>query len=132
MSTRLEIDHDRLLGDAELQAIVARRAASLNVLQQVGATYQSLPGLAMADLQTRGDALEAKLTALTALMGQAKTLVQELDALGVPADEENKALLRALQGVLAGKAEFTLLTQITGPTAQGGGTTPPPGGPTPP
>ena len=48
MATRIEIEYDRQYTDAEGQARLARAAAALNVLQQLGTAYQSLPGYEMA------------------------------------------------------------------------------------
>ena len=43
----------------------------------------------------------------------------------------NKKALKTLSGLLQTSAEKTLLNQITGPTAQGGGSSPTPPPPTP-
>ena len=57
MATRIEIEYDRQFTDAEVQAILARSSATLNVLQQLGVTYQTLPGFALAAYQVEADAL---------------------------------------------------------------------------
>lgn len=114
MATRIEVDYDRKLFNSDIQEIVARAAASINVLQQLGATYQSLPGLAMAAYQTEADALEADLTALNALVDQIRVLLIAMDAKAGPLFEKNKKLLHTLRGLLQTAAEQTLLDQITG------------------
>ena len=48
MATRIEIDYDRRVIQSDLQYILARAVAGLNVLQQLGAAFQSLPGVEMA------------------------------------------------------------------------------------
>lgn len=126
MSTRIEVEYDRQHTNADIQEIVARATVSVNVLQQLGVAYQSLPGIGMAQYQTDVDAVEADLTALTALINQILPLLVTLDAKAGPLSEKNKKLLKSLSGLLQTSAEKTLLDQITGPTAQGGGSTPTP------
>lgn len=46
MATRIEIDYDRQFINSVVQEIIARAAATINVLEQLGPTYQSLPGMA--------------------------------------------------------------------------------------
>ncbi|MEI7932042.1 MAG: hypothetical protein WCI21_03175 [Alphaproteobacteria bacterium] len=43
MSTRIEISYDRQFTDADVEAEVARGTATVNVLQQLGVDYQTLP-----------------------------------------------------------------------------------------
>lgn len=132
MATRIEIEYDRQTTDAEAQAILARAAASINVLQQLGTAYQTLPGYALAGYQTEADALEADVAAVNVLLDQIRPLLIAIDAKARPLDEKNKGLLRTLDGLLKTAAQRSLLTQITGPTSQGGGSTPtPPPTPTP-
>lgn len=126
MSTRLEIPYDRNHTDAELQAITARSAATLNVMQQLGVDYQTLPGYKMTDYQTEADALEADMAAINGLLEQIRLKLIAADAKARPLDEKNKGALKALSGLLLGNAQSSLLAQITGPTSQGGGSTPPP------
>ena len=126
MSTRIEVEYDRQYTNADIQEIVARATVSVNVLQQLGVAYQSLPGIGMTQYQTDVDAVEADLTALTALINQILPLLVTLDAKAGPLSEKNKKLLKSLSGLLQTSAEKTLLDQITGPTAQGGGSTPTP------
>ena len=126
MSTRIEVEYDRQHTNADIQEIVARATVSVNVLQQLGVAYQSLPGIGMAQYQTDVDAVEADLTALTALINQILPLLVTLDAKAGPLSEKNKKLLKSLSGLLQTSAEKALLDQITGPTAQGGGRTPTP------
>ncbi len=127
MATRIEIEYDRQFANAEMQAIIARATATINVLQQLGAAYQSLPGMAMAGYQTETDALESDATALNALVDQIRPLLISIDAKARPLDEKNKAALKTLSGLLTTDADRALLDQITGPTQQSGG-----GSPTPP
>jgi len=124
----IEVAHERMLTDAEIQAIIARATNTINVLQQLGATYQDLPGYKMTDYQTETDALEAKLQQLQALVDQIKPILIDLDGKSGPLFEKNKGALPMLRGMLAGKAEEDLLVQITGPQPQAvsGVTVPPP------
>ena len=126
MATRIEIEYDRQYTDAEVQAILARAAASLNVLQQLGTAYQGLPGLEMASYQAEADSMEADEAAINALVDQIRPKLIALDAKARPLDEKNKGLLRTLDGLLKTAAQRALLPQITGPTAQGGGAAPTP------
>ena len=127
MATRIEIDYDRQFVNSQIQEIVARSAASLNVLSQLGAAYQTLPGLAMAGYQTEADALETTLASLNDLVDQIRVLLISIDAMAGPLSEKNKKLLGALRGLLQNAADRVLLDQITGPTPQPA--PPPPPGP---
>ena len=127
MATRIEIDYDRQFVNSQIQEIVARSAASLNVLSQLGAAYQTLPGLAMAGYQTEADALETTLASLNDLVDQIRVLLISIDAMAGPLSEKNKKLLGALRGLLQNAADLVLLDQITGPTPQPA--PPPPPGP---
>ena len=118
MATRIEIEYDRQFANADVQAMVARANSTINVLQQLGAAYQNLPGMAMAQYQTDADALEADGTALNALVDQVRPLLIAIDAKAGPLDEKNKAALRTLSGLLRTDADRALLDQITGPTPQ--------------
>jgi hypothetical protein len=131
MSTRIEIEYDRQFTDAEVQAIVARANVTISVLEQLGATYQNLPGLALAAYETETGALEADQSALNALVDQIRPLLIAIDGKARPLDEKNKAALRTLSGLLQTDADRALLAQITGPTAQGGGGGEPPPAPNP-
>jgi len=129
MATRIEVEYDRQFAYAETQAITARATATINVMQQLGTAYQSLPGLAMAAYQTETDALEADMTALNALVDQIRTLLIAIDAKARPLDEKNKAALKTLSGLITTDADRALLDQITGPTAQSPSPPPPPPNP---
>jgi len=127
MATRIEIDYDRQFINSTVQEIVARSAASLNVLDQLGAAYQSLPGLVMAAYQAEADALETALGSLNTLIDQIRVLLISIDGMAGPLAEKNKKLLATLRGLLQSAADLVLLDQITGPTTQPA--PPPPPGP---
>ncbi len=126
MSTRIEVEYDREFANADLQAIIARAIATLNVMVQLGVAYQTLPGLALAAYQTETTALTADVSALNALIDQIRALLILIDAKAQPLDEKNKAALKTLSGLLTTDADRALLDQITGPTTQSGGGTPTP------
>ena len=126
MATRIEIDYDRRVIQSDLQYILARAATSLNVLQELGAAYQSLPGLDMATYQADADALEALVTNLNNLINQIRALLEEIDDKAEGLAAKGKKLLATLRGRLQTAAQLALLDQITGPTDQ------PPTPPTPP
>ena len=126
MATRIDVEYDRQHTNADIQEIVARATVTVNVLQQLGAAYQSLPGMGMAGYQTEVDAIEADTSALSALINQILPLLVSLDAKAGPLNDKNKKALKTLSGLLQTSAEKTLLNQITGPTAQSGGGTPTP------
>ena len=125
MSSRIEINYNRAYTDADLQAIAARSAATVNVMEQLGTDYQTLPGYKMVDYETEANALEADMVAINGLLAQIRTRLIAADAKARPLEEKNKGALKALSGLLQGDAQASLLAQITGPTAQGGGATPP-------
>ena len=131
MTTRIDVEYDRQFTNADIQEIVARATVTINVLRQLGATYQSLPGMDMAGYQTMVDALEADMSALSGLVNQILPLLVSLDAKAGPLDAKNKKSLKTLSGLLQSSAEKTLLDQITGPTPQGSSSTPTPPPPTP-
>lgn len=116
MATRIDIDYERQFINSAVQEIIARAAASLNVLTQLGSAYQALPGLAMASYQADADALEADLETLHTLTNQMRSLLIAIDAKAGPLDEKNKKLLPTLRGLLQTAAEVNLLDQITGAT----------------
>ena len=118
MATRIEIEYDRQFINSDIQEIVARAAASLNVLAQLGAAYQNLPGLAMAGYQTEADALETALASLNSLIDQIRVLLISIDQMAGPLAAKNKKLLGALRGLLQNAADLVLLDQITGPAPQ--------------
>ena len=70
--------------------------------------------------------MEADAAASNALLDQIRPQFIALDAKGRPLDEQNKGRLRPLDGLLKTAAQRALLPQITGPTAQGGGSAPTP------
>ena len=126
MATRIEIDYDRHFINSAVQEIVARSAASLNVLDQLGAAFQGLPGLVMTTYQAEADALETALGSLNALIDQIRLLLITIDGMAGPLAEKNKKLLATLRGLLQSAADVVLLDQITGPTSQPA-PSPPPG-----
>lgn len=126
MVTRIEIEYDRQFVDSVVQAIIARSSATLNVLQQLGVPYQSLPAYALAAYQIEADALEAEQAEINNLVNQLRTRLIAVDEKCPSLDEKNKGLLKALDGLLRTDADRALLAQITGPTSQGGGSPPPP------
>jgi hypothetical protein len=132
MPTRLEIPFDRAFTDAATNEIIARATVTINVFQQLGADYQTLPGYAVRQYQVEMDALQSDIKALEGLLNQVVPLLQSIDAKAGPLDVKNKGALRMLQGMLVGKSETVWLDQITGPTPRrdNGGT--PPSPPTPP
>ena len=127
MATRIEIEYDRQFTDSQVQAIAARGTNTIDVMDQLGAAYQGLPGIAMAPYQTEVDSLQADLVSLQALQDQIRPLLISIDAKAPPLDEKNKAALRTLDGLLRTDADRALLAQITGPTAQPSPPPTPPG-----
>ena len=123
MATRIEIDYDRRVIQSDLQYILARAVAGLNVLQQLGAAFQSLPGLAMAAYQTEADSLETDQQSLNGLINQVRVLLETMDDKAEDLAAKNKKLLATLRGILQTDAQIALLDQITGPTVE---PTPPP------
>ena len=132
MAAFIEVAYDRQYTDADVQSVAARAGVTLSVLTQLGVAYQTLPGFAMAGYQTETTALTTDLMALQALVDQIRPLLISIDAKAKPIDEKNKGILRALQGLLQNDGDISLLYQITGPTAQSGGSTPPTPPPAPP
>lgn len=131
MSTRIDIPYDRQFTDSDVEAEVARGTATVNVLEQLGVSYQTLPHYAMAAYAAEVDALEADMADSNGLLNQIRVLLLEVDAKCGPLHEKNIGALRALDGLLKTDAQRGLLTQITGPTSHGGGTPPTPPPPTP-
>lgn len=131
MATRIEVEYDRQFPNADTQAILARAIATTSVMQQLGAAYQTLPGMAMAGYQTETTALATDVSELHALVDQIRTRLIAVDAKARPLEEKNKAALKTLSGLLITDADRALLDQITGPTAQSGGGSPTPPPPTP-
>lgn len=131
MSTRIDVEYDRLFTNAQINEIIARGTVTVNVLQQLGPDYQSLPGIALAGYETDLTSLEAEMALLNGLINQLLPLLASLDAKAAPIDEKNKKALKTLSGLLQSSALKTLLDQITGPTHQSGGGTPTPPPPTP-
>lgn len=126
MSTRIEVEYDREFTDADVQAIIARATATVNVMQQLGTAFQSLPGYVMTAYETETNSLEAVLGQLNVLVDQIPPLLVQLDAKAGPLDTKNKGALKTLSGLLQTDAQRSLLAQITGPTPQGGGSPTPP------
>ncbi len=129
MATRIEIDYDRRVIQSDVHYILARISAGVNVLQQLGAAYQSLPGVAMADLEALATALEALVNQYNNLINQLRALLEQMDDLAEDVGVKNKTLLATLRGLLQTQAQLALLDQITGPTDEGPTqpTTQPPG-----
>ncbi len=119
MATRIEIEYDRKFTNADVQEILGRGNVSTSVLVQLGPAYQSLPGLALAAYQAAVSALAADVIAANALIDQLRGLMGSIDDKAGPVFDMNKAVLRALQGLLTTDADRNLLDQITGPTPQG-------------
>ena len=126
MSTRIEIPYDRQFTDSDVEADVARGTATVNVLQQLGVAYQTLPGYGMTAYDDEVNALGAKATAVNGLLNQIRVLLVDMDALCGPLHDKNVGALKALDGLLRTNAQRGLLAQITGPTSQGGGSSPAP------
>ena|SRR3990172_7096672 len=128
MATRIEIDYDRRVIQSDVQYILARITAGVNVLQQLGAAYQSLPGLVMTDLEAQATALEALVSQYNNLINQIRALLEQMDDAAEDVAVKNKTLLATLRGILQTQAQLALLDQITGPTEEGPTPpTPPPG-----
>ena len=100
MSTRIEIPYDRQYTDSDVEALVARGTATVNVLQQLGVAYQTLPGYAMAGYETEVNALEADATAVNGLLNQIRVLLVAMDAKCGPLHDKNTGALKALDGLL--------------------------------
>lgn len=86
----ISIAYDRQFTDADLSAIVARATATINVMQQLGATYQSLPGYEMAGYQTESDSLEGEVTAVQGLADQIRAKLIAIDREGRAAEGEER------------------------------------------
>ncbi len=112
MATTIKIDYDRKFTDSKVQQVVQRAAATINVFQQLGANFQSLPGYAMTDFQTEADGLEGKLAGLIDVISQIEPILRDIDALAEPLDDKNKGALSTLQGLLQTDAQKALLDQI--------------------
>ena len=126
MSTRIEIPYDRQFTDSDIEALVARGTATVNVMAQLGVAYQALPGYAMAAYETEVNALEADASAINGHLNAIRVLLIAQDAKGGPLHDKNIGALKVLSGLLSTDAQQALLAQITGPTPQGGGSPPPP------
>ena len=126
MSTRIEIPYDRKYTEADAAAIVSRGTATVNVLQQLGAAYQSLPGYAMGGYETEVNALETDVAAINGHLNALRVLLIAVDTKSGPLHDKNIGALKTLSGLLTTDAQQALLAQITGPTPQGGGASPPP------
>jgi hypothetical protein len=85
---------------------LVERGTATNVLSQLLASYQSLPGIERAAYQQEVDAIEADNLGLRG----------HLDANAQALDEKNQAALKTLTGLLHQRPEAALLAQITGPT----------------
>ncbi len=126
MSTRIEIPYNRQHTDSDIEADVARGTATVNVMQQLGVAYQTLPGYAMAAYETEVNALETDATAVNVKLNEIRVLLIAMDAKSRPLHDKNIGALKTLSGLLTTDAQQALLAQITGPTPQGGGAPPPP------
>ena len=126
MPTRIEIPYDRQFTDSQIEADILRATASVNVMQQLGVAYQTLPGYAMTAYETEVNALEADVTAVNVKLNEIRVLLIAMDVKCGPLHLKNIGSLKALSGLLTTDAQQVLLAQITGPTPQGGGAPPPP------
>jgi len=126
MSTRIEIPYDRQCTDSDIEADIARGTATVNVMQQLGVAYQTLPGYAMVAYENEVNALEADAAAINVKLNEIRVLLIAQDAKCPPLHDKNIGALKALSGLLTTDAQQALLAQITGPTPQGGGSPPPP------
>jgi len=111
MST-VKFDYQRKFTDTKVQRVIQRGTATVNVLEQLGTEYQSLPGHNMADLQTETNALEAKFNEYLGLVGQLEQAARDMDAMSEPLDDKNKGALSMLQGMLNTADQKALLKQI--------------------
>lgn len=126
MSTGIEIAYSRTFATADIQAIIARANATTNVLEQLGAAFQSLPGMVLVDYKTDSQSLQDDVSTCNSLIDQLREKLISIDAKAKPLDECNKAALKALTGLLNTNANRALLDQITGPTAQSNSSEPTP------
>lgn len=126
MSTRIEIPYDRQFTDSDIEADIVRGTATINVMQQLGVAYQTLPGYALAAYETEVNALEADATAVNVKLNEIRVLLIAMDAKSGPLHDKNIGSLKTLSGLLTTDAQQALLAQITGPSSQGGGAPPPP------
>ena len=129
MPTRIEIPYDRRFTDSQVEDEIARGTATVNVLDQLGAAYQSLPGYAMAGYQTEVNDLEALVTQLAGHVTAIRPLLESIDQKMGPLHDKNLGALRMLQGMLKTAGEKALLGQITGPIRRTPSPPPTPPGP---
>lgn len=122
----ISVNYERRLTDWEINEIIRRAVDTLSVMGQLGIAFQSLPGIEMAGYTTLTDSVKDLVKQLDDLTKQIKVVLQQLDAQGPVLDEKNKAALKALRGLLQSTEQIELLDQITGPTEQGGNSTPAP------
>ena len=115
MATLFRLPYTRVKKDREVQYIVERATATVNVLSQLPASYQSLPGIERATYQQEVDAVEADNLALRGHLDAIAALLPRLDTNAKAIDEKNQAALKTLTGLLHQRPEAALLAQITGP-----------------
>jgi hypothetical protein len=126
----ITVPYEREFTDANINAIARRATDTISVLEQLGADYANLPGMALAAYQSEAQAFNDKFDQFRDVVAQLQPLLSALDDLAQPLDAKNKAALQLLRGALQGTENEVLLDQITGPTQQGGTSSPTP--PTPP
>ena len=115
MATLFRLPYTRTKKDREVQYIVDRGSATVNVLSQLSASYHTLPGMEKAAYQSEVDALEADNAALRSHLDAIAALLPQLDTRAEALDEKNQAALKTLSGLLHQRPEAALLAQITGP-----------------
>jgi hypothetical protein len=115
MATLFRLPYTRTKKDREVQYIVERGTATVNVLNQLPVNFHQLPGMEKPDYQSEVDALEADNAALRGHLDAIAALLPKLDQKAEALDEKNQAALRTLSGLLHQRPEAVLLAQITGP-----------------
>ncbi|WP_394794158.1 hypothetical protein [Armatimonas sp.] len=115
MATTFKLSYTRSQKDADIQYLIDRATATVNVLSQLPANYQTLPGIESAAYQTDTNALEADNQALRQHLDAIAALLPELDRKAEGIETRNQAALATLRGLLRGKPEEALLRQISGP-----------------
>ncbi len=118
------VDYDRKFTDWEINELIRRAVDTLSVMAQLNTAFQNLPGIEMAGYTTLTNTLKDLVKQLDDLIKEIKPILEQLDAQGHLLDVKNQAALKALRGLLQSSEQVDLLDQITGPTQQGGQTTP--------
>lgn len=115
MPTTFKLIYTRTHKDADIQYMIDRATATVNVLSQLPANFQNLPGIESAAYQSETNALEADNQALRQHLDAIAALLPELDRKAMGIDAKNRSALTTLRGLLKGKPEEALLRQISGP-----------------